>query len=258
MSDIVFDVFGKEVDSLEADYIQFPEFKDYREYNRYKYVLKKDFKNIIPNTPFFVRYNKNDHYGSKTDAYGLIFESMTLGLFCHICNNICFVVDNTKDKEMILNHLRGFLSDYELKVARDKKNKIVSDNSGTWEESVRVIIPDIGTALKLSEDWKFRPFRDLQFIVDLVNNSKNVRYWDEEEYKDFYITLNKDSIFVVDRIYIKSAKKNCSYLALKLRSGSFTYKGNIFKAKKSSIRFCAKLEDINKIKAHFMKETIVR
>jgi hypothetical protein len=118
-------------------------------------------------------------------------------------------------------------------------------------------IPELGSQLQLSEDWTFDVHfegRNESLVIADGKGPKegedNWSWWRAN--KSYKRTFPKDSVFKVDRIYIRNGMKEYSSVTLSLISTSdpvFINKTekNLF-GKKSIARFWVKLIDFNKAK----------
>lgn len=103
---------------------------------------------------------------------------------------------------------------------------------------MRLYVPDIGHKLKLQADWTFPLYHEHR-------NDSLLRYftgegyswgWRENENKSVpTVTIPKDSILTVDRIYIRKGSSDYSSITFRVVLNGKSY------------RFWAKLEDCNKI-----------
>lgn len=130
---------------------------------------------------------------------------------------------------------------------------------------MKLAIPSIGDAFRLTEDWTFPCFfesRNLNFIrykrPGVIKD--DARAWDLDTNQSVPLTIPKESILTVQRIYIRSGKKEWDSLSFSVREPSLpvepepatTGRGR----KKSAVpkktakitgKFWAKLRDVNEI-----------
>jgi hypothetical protein len=110
---------------------------------------------------------------------------------------------------------------------------------------MRLFIPTIGTKITLFEPWDFRLFLEYRNkkVWEIVTNT-NLRPY--EEYasmsgrnRKIQVHLPKDTVLVVDRIYIR--QKASDYDSVSFRISSCPIK------KLEKKRFWAKLDDVNQM-----------
>jgi alkylated DNA repair dioxygenase AlkB len=113
-------------------------------------------------------------------------------------------------------------------------------------------IPEIGSVVKLVEDWSFALYREGRNwdLVELTcPNIDRYDYRNHGKVLDF-ITLQKDTELRVDRIYVRKGKSEYSSITFVIQAtpdARFMVNG---KGKKSrptlkKVRFWAKLADVN-------------
>jgi hypothetical protein len=139
---------------------------------------------------------------------------------------------------------------------------------------MKLNIPEIGTKIKLKEDWKFNLFsedRNEALVLaatlgvderDQLQRGKTLtpflisRGWQDAKPTDYWrsffkeVTLPKGSILTVDRIYIRKGAANYSSVSFHLNRKSVVVSNEFTKkiaGGKGSCRFWAKLECVNKI-----------
>lgn len=136
---------------------------------------------------------------------------------------------------------------------------------------MKLFIPELGEKLTLSQSWEFTLY--LETRNENLASYFNFRAWDitgnlcldeadqrsrgwnkvEGSKSRFYkkITLPKDTILTIDRIYIRKGAADFSSVSFFLDKKSLdkTFSKNIesLSNAKGPIRFWAKLEDVNKI-----------
>lgn len=99
---------------------------------------------------------------------------------------------------------------------------------------MRMFIPSIGTEFKLAEDWTFDLYHE--YRNDKLINYFKLQYSSGSSTE---VTLPKETIIKVDRIYVK--KGNSAYDSVTMYA---SIPGN-----KGKVRFWVKLIDFNQIEA---------
>jgi hypothetical protein len=118
---------------------------------------------------------------------------------------------------------------------------------------MQLFIPPLSTKLKLSQDWTFKAYletRNIYFfseyfnktVYDLTQQNQNM-YSREASYLGD-ATLMKDTVLIVDRIYIRKGVDGFDSVTFRLHELS-SHQQPTLKNKKG--RFWVKLEDANKI-----------
>lgn len=113
-------------------------------------------------------------------------------------------------------------------------------------------IPEIGSVVKLVEDWSFALYREGRNwdLVELTcPNIDRYDYRNHGKVLDF-ITLMKDTELRVDRIYVRKGKSEYSSITFVIQSTPDTRfmvngKGKKSKPALKKVRFWAKLADVN-------------
>lgn len=103
---------------------------------------------------------------------------------------------------------------------------------------MKLFVPEIGSKLKITSDWSFILYPESRNDKMFKAINKPWSYRSEERY---IITIPKDTILGVDRVYIRKGVSDYS-------SVTFTIpKDKNKKNKYAGTRFWAKLSDVNKI-----------
>jgi len=125
-------------------------------------------------------------------------------------------------------------------------------------------IPEIGTIVKLEEDWTFALYNEYRngSLMDIfLGENRQYDYATHGKAVDF-VTLPKDTELRVDRVYIRAGLSNFSSITFSLKSindprfykpGSG--KKNAKKQVLKKIRFWTKLADVNTSKMAVIKDT---
>lgn len=162
------------------------------------------------------------------------------------------------------NDVYSYINKALRRKALEKKKKERELIGAIWGTPCQLMIPDIGTIIKLSEPWKFRLqvesrnwklLQELQLVKGDDCWTANVRG------KIFEIEIPGGSILKVDRIYIRKGGddyRDLSSITFILEKGSnVIHEGNTITIKKSG-RFWAKLSDVNDIVCRVDKTTLAQ
>lgn len=103
---------------------------------------------------------------------------------------------------------------------------------------MNMYIPEIGDVIKLNSNWTFKLYKEFR-------NSSLYKYFFDEELESYNssseqtkykeITLDKDTLLMIDRIYIRKGSSDFSSISFKIKN------------QKNNLRFWAKLNDVNNI-----------
>lgn len=112
-----------------------------------------------------------------------------------------------------------------------------------WSEDKFFFLPEIGTRLRLSEDWEF----------DLHSEHRNSTFFKQISITSYYqlnsptkAKVRAGGKLTVDRIYIRKGAKDYSSVTFHLKKGAeVEYNGGLYKM--NGARFWAKLRDVNKM-----------
>lgn len=143
--------------------------------------------------------------------------------------------------------------DYLEKVAKARekaaKAKARATDPTVWSGARTLMLPDIGTVLRLEEDWAFRlyeEYRNEKFLNGI--GVKGVDCWQHYhggKMRMFDVVIKAGSELGVDRVYIRKGADEYSSLTFNLHKGGVAY---IFgKDIKAHGRFWAKLSDVNRM-----------
>lgn len=121
---------------------------------------------------------------------------------------------------------------------------------------MKMLIPSIGDKIVLTSDWEFACFeeyRNIKFIKKFKPSAViRDNYWRRDSMQSFSITLPVGTVLRVDRIYIRSGKKEWDSITFSVcKHPHFT------EMKRKIVadgRFWAKLEDVNEIEFESYKE----
>jgi hypothetical protein len=151
------------------------------------------------------------------------------------------------EKVSTAQQVKDYLVEEAERIAKRDAKKAKEANP-EWSEPSRFFVPDIGTRVRLVEDWTFRLYaesRNYDFFkkMKFKYSQQNWRYDNPMEEVD--VTINAGSILKVNRIYIRQGVSAYSSLTFNLQKGAVV-NGNADVFKKGGIRFWAKLSDVNK------------
>lgn len=154
-----------------------------------------------------------------------------------------------KVPEHVQKWLDEFWSGERRKEIKRKVEKEKKESLGQWAPPMRFLVPDIGTRIRLKEDWTFllhREGRNVGMIMDI-----RVRYpWEKNEKgNDVYsVALKAGTILKVDRIYIRKGVKDYSSITFNVEKGHnsvICHANGEHVFSKKGARFWAKLSDVN-------------
>ena len=134
------------------------------------------------------------------------------------------------------------------KAEKDAK-KAAEESDENWLGPVQFFVPEIGTNIKLTEDWTFELYGEYRNdgLLDLIGVPQQGRWAPEGGYKHAPVTIVADATLTVDRIYVRKGVQEYSSLTFWLgKHAQVDYHGGSFITQKR-IRFWAKLSDVNQI-----------
>lgn len=129
---------------------------------------------------------------------------------------------------------------------------------------MKAFIPEIGTELKLSDDWTFELYQESRNSDIFLADGKKSCGW-REDLKSYSRTLPAGSVFLVDRIYVRKGAKEFSSVTLRLTETTdavLTRNGTQgprlgSKKKKNYGRFWVKLADFNSAEFEVVNDTSI-
>ena len=151
--------------------------------------------------------------------------------------------------DYLQDNINRYLMDEEKQIAKRAAKK-AAEKETVWMPPQKFFVPEIGTKLLLVEDWSFTLYRERRNsgFFDQLGYDFTSRDWYSRKPGAYEMTLLKDSILVVDRIYIRKGIKEYSSLTFNLRKGGRAFhNGETHEMK--GVRFWAKLADVNRIVA---------
>lgn len=103
---------------------------------------------------------------------------------------------------------------------------------------MKMYIPEIGDIIKLNNDWKFSLYKESRnsslykhFFNEILNGYLSST--ENKKYKE--LILKKDTILIIDRIYIRKGNSDFSSISFRIKNFG------------KNLRFWAKLNDVNNI-----------
>ena len=133
---------------------------------------------------------------------------------------------------------------------------------------MKLFIPTIGTKIVLTTNWKFTLFhehRNKSIMEALQVSDTSKGFFNEYEpntrfqLKRSNVSLPKGTILTVDRIYIRQNLKEYDSITFRVELPDGTKSVGVYSGytktktkKKQSLRFWAKLQDVNKINYKLM------
>ena len=143
----------------------------------------------------------------------------------------------------LLLRIMTYLREEQVRIdKREKKKQEVKDI--IWSEPRMFFVPEIGTRLRLTEDWEFP-------LMNEHRNSSVLKVLGKDAWTGYGnmnpVKLLEGSEIIVDRIYIRKGIDGYSSLTFRLQKGSrFEYAGATYPI--NSGRFWAKLRHVNRLK----------
>lgn len=104
---------------------------------------------------------------------------------------------------------------------------------------MNLFLPEIGSQLQLTKDWNFILYSESRNET-LINKIGGTFSWGNPK-KNYLVTIPKDTVLTVDRVYIR--KGVSAFSSLTFRIPKDKNKKHIY----AGVRFWAKLSDVNKI-----------
>ena len=165
------------------------------------------------------------------------------------------------------NAMRDSLSEFfahEDLRAKEKIAKQVKEASlGKWSEPSTFFVPDIGTVVRLAQDWSFRlhvEYRNID-LVDYLGIPRPRTGWGRYGSKPsaHQVILKQGTILKVDRVYIRKGAKEYSSLTFNIQKGGDSaaiFEGNLFEFQKKGYRFWVKLSDVNQMAVEVDQATL--
>lgn len=151
------------------------------------------------------------------------------------------IVGNTQLLFYIQSYLKG-----EAKLIKLRAEKKAAEKEPLWSEDKVFFLPEIGTKLRLSEDWEFDLYPERRNDKFFPQIGLNISVWGPRR-EPYRVKVLRDSMLTVDRIYIRKGAKDYSSVTFYIRKGAkVEYNGGLYIMK--GARFWAKLHDVNTLK----------
>ena len=155
-----------------------------------------------------------------------------------------------------------YLLSEQKRLAKQAKEKARKEVGGVWSEPFRFFVPEIGTFIKLTEDWTFRlhyEYRN-ESLLNLFGKTFDWREYDKRGEKVGNVTLKAGTELSVNRVYIRQGAKEFSSITFYLNPKSeVTLEGKNCghrAVSKGKVRFWAKLGDVNKMNVQIDTNTL--
>jgi len=199
-----------------------------------------------------------------------------------LLKNVGFQIEEEKVTHLIVEAFHPVIEVWEKRQAHRKERQKIDTklkaDKGSWDEPGWLFIPDIGTVIRLADDWTFRlhsEYRNEGLISLLGHKYKPDYQWERDDNKKapgpWKVTIKAGALLTVDRLYVRKGASDYSSLTFILRpegepvivSGGKTVdckgKGGFKRFGVSGVvRFWAKLEDANGMLFSVMRETVKR
>ena len=148
---------------------------------------------------------------------------------------------------------------HRIKKRTEKKSK--ESKNGDWSEPITFFVPEIGTHIRLEDDWGFRLYsegRNHSLYTQLPNLYKTTpERWEwRRQMQRGDIVFKAGAIFTVSRVYIRQGGKEYSSLTFNVKKGAVVITGSGEVILKKSARFWAKLSDVNKMSVAVDRNTL--
>jgi hypothetical protein len=105
---------------------------------------------------------------------------------------------------------------------------------------MNLFLPEIGSQLQLTKDWNFILYSEYR-NESMIKKIGGTFSWSKSGAKNYLVTIPKDTILTVDRVYIRKGVSDFSSLTFRIPKDK--NKKHIY----AGVRFWAKLSDVNKI-----------
>jgi hypothetical protein len=169
-----------------------------------------------------------------------------------------------RTKENVLRFDQNTKDAAKRKKERDILSKNVVTNQTQLSTVMPVMIPEIGTKMILAEDWHMELHNEYRnsSVLELTEIVKKKRNWDElygaNTSKHTELVFPKGTILSVDRIYIRKGASGFSSLTFYADKKVKILRDGKEYISTKSLRFWAKLKDVNNMKVQFVEETVVK
>lgn len=137
--------------------------------------------------------------------------------------------------------------------SKEAKNRAAGKTE--WSDPVVLLIPDIGTVLRLTDDWTFRLYsehRNGKFMAGLKAGLILPDWRSRKSFTD--VTIKAGAQLTVNRVYIRQGAEEFSSLTFNIAKGATVEVGGV--PHPASGRFWAKLSDVNRMKVVIDKSTL--
>lgn len=162
----------------------------------------------------------------------------------------------TGQENCMYEFLKSYLRSEKNRMAKKAKDDDRKEGKTNWSEAGKFLIPDIGTVIKLLEDWTFRLYREKRNNPLIKICGKGSAGWGDMVTLSYEVTIKAGSMLSVDRVYIRQGAGEYSSLSFHLlKGGIIEFEGKTIKA---NGRFWAKLSDVNRMMVTVDLNTIAK
>lgn len=154
-----------------------------------------------------------------------------------------------------------YLSAEAERIKKREAKKAKDSNNADWSEPITFFVPEIGTNLRLEEDWAFRLYcehRNSGLYTQLPGLYKEGDPWNwrRRSLERGDVVLKAGAILTVSRVYIRVGVKEYSSLTFNVKKGAVVVTSNGEFTLKKGARFWAKLKDVNQMKVVVNKNSL--
>ena len=118
-----------------------------------------------------------------------------------------------------------------------------------------LFIPPLGTEITLAEDWSFDLWNESRndSLAEAIGIIWQATDYDSRRIEQHNVTIPAGTTLKIDRIYIRKGQDDFDSVTFLWKGNKIPSKvvsyghGNVYKVPSKTVRFWAKLDDVNKI-----------
>lgn len=157
--------------------------------------------------------------------------------------------------------VRRYLSIEAERIKKRAAKKAKDSKNADWSEPITFFVPEIGTSLRLEEDWAFRLYCEhrnsgLYEQLPKLYKDGNPWNWRRRSLERGDVVMKAGAILTVSRIYIRVGVKEYSSLTFNVKKGAVVVTNQGETTLKKGARFWAKLKDVNQMKVVVNKNSL--